>query len=201
METLLSALKTLSILEAAAVVLAIAYLVLVIRQNILCWLAALLSTALYLVLFASAQLYMEAALQVFYAGMAVYGWYRWRGGVKASGNPPIRTWRARQHLIALLAIIVLTAGFGAALRLTPAALPFADSFTTVAALVATWMVAQKVLENWLYWFVIDGVSIYLYVNRELWLTAGLFLVYLVLIVLGYRKWRAEYGAQGLRAAI
>lgn len=195
METILAAIAELAAMEIAAVLLAIAYLVLVIRQNILCWLAALVSTALYMVIFTGARLYMEAGLQVFYAAMAVYGWYCWRYGGEQGQALPIRTWSLRRHALALAAIIGLTAAFGAALRATPAALPFADSFTTVSALVATYMVAQKLLENWLYWFVIDSVSIYLYVNRGLWLTALLFVLYLVLIVVGYRRWRAEYRDQ------
>ena len=79
-----------------------------------------------------------------------------------------------------------------------AALPYIDSFTTWGAIVATFMVARKVLENWLYWFVIDSVSIYLYVNRELYLTALLFAGYLVLIVIGYLSWRNDL--QEMRAA-
>ena len=199
-ETLLDAIRTWSLLELAAVLLAIAYLLLVIRQTILCWPAALIGAAIYLFNFAAARLYMEAALQVFYAAMALYGWYRWRRGALDAGLLPIRTWRMRQHVIAVLGIVLLTLGFGSALRMTAAALPFADSFTTVAALVATWMVAQKILQNWWYWFAIDGVSVYLYVNRELWLTVGLFCLYLLLILVGYRKWRDEYRAQPKTAA-
>jgi nicotinamide mononucleotide transporter len=53
------------------------------------------------------------------------------------------------------------------------------------------MVARKVLENWLYWFVIDAVSIGLYLDRELFFTAALFALYLIMIVFGYRSWRAS----------
>ncbi len=199
MEILLSAARALTPLEVVAVTLAIAYLVLVIRQNILCWPAALASALLYMLIFAAANLYMESALQVFYAAMAVYGWHRWRSGSSPERPLPIRTWPLRSHGIALLGVAVLTVGFGSALKLTPAALPFADSFTTVAALVATYMVAQKLLENWFYWFVIDSVSVYLYVSRGLWLTALLFGLYLVLIVVGYRQWRSAYHVQQLAA--
>jgi nicotinamide mononucleotide transporter len=194
-EALLDALGALTLLEGVAVLLAIAYLLLVIRQNILCWPAAFASTVLYLVIFTTARLYMEAALQVFYAAMAVYGWHHWRSGARDPGSLPIRTWPLRRHVIALLTIGLLTAAFGTVLGMTSAALPFADSFTTVAALLATWMVARKVLENWWYWFVIDSVSVYLYVNRELWLTAALFCLYLVLIAVGYWQWRDQYQAQ------
>ena len=75
---------------------------------------------------------------------------------------------------------------------TDAAYPYLDSFTTVGALVATYMVAKKVLENWIYWFVIDAVSVYLYGARGLFLFAGLFVGYLLLIVIGFRTWTRQW---------
>ena len=83
---------------------------------------------------------------------------------------------------------------------TNAAFPYADSFTTVAAIVTTFMVARKVLENWGYWFVIDSISVYLYAARELYLTALLFVLYLILIVIGFRSWYRDYRAATLAPA-
>ena len=80
-------------------------------------------------------------------------------------------------------------------QFTDAALPYLDSFTTWGSLVTTWMVARKVLENWLYWLVIDSVSIYLYIDRELYLTALLFAAYVVIVIIGYVKWSQRYRAQ------
>jgi nicotinamide mononucleotide transporter len=80
-------------------------------------------------------------------------------------------------------------------RFSDAALPFLDSFTALSAIVATFMVARKILENWLYWFVIDTVSIGLYLDRELYFTAALFGLYLVLIVIGFRSWRSSMAGQ------
>ncbi len=179
-------------LEVLAVALAILYLLLAIRQNIGCWAAAAVSTALYLYIMYRAGLYMESALQVFYLAMAAYGWYEWRYGGAGHGELQVSTWTPSQHVAAIGGVALLMWVSGLLLsRYTDAALPFADSFTTWGAVVATWMVARKVLENWLYWFVIDAVSIGLYLNRELYFTAALFGVYLVMIVFGYRAWRAS----------
>ncbi len=170
--------------------LAIAYLVLAVRQNILCWPAALASTTIYVVLMYQAGLYMESALQIFYIAMAFYGWRQWSVGDRHGGDLSVTTWPLSYHVRALAAIAVLTVLSGYALSIwTQAALPFADSFTTWGAIVTTWMVARKILENWYYWFVIDSVSIWLYIQRDLHLTALLFCLYLVLIVIGYRAWR------------
>ena len=73
-------------------------------------------------------------------------------------------------------------------KYTQAALPFLDALTTWGAIITTYMVAKKILENWIYWFVIDSISIYLYISRELYLTAFLFFIYLIIIIFGYRSW-------------
>lgn len=178
-------------LETLAVILAVLYLVLAVRQNIWCWAAALVSTSLYLYIFFDARLYMESALQVFYIAMALYGWYQWRRG--DDGAPrKVGTWPLRTHALALGAIVALSLASGTLLgRFTDAELPLLDSLTTWGGIVATYMVARKVLENWHYWFVIDALSIYLYIDRGLYQTAWLFGLYLVLIVFGFVAWRRD----------
>lgn len=200
LDRFVAAAETISVAEVVAVLLAITYLLLVIRQNILCWAAALASVLIYLVIFFNAQLYMESALQIFYAAMAVYGWYQWKyGGIEHQGLR-IVTWRLHIHAIVIGGILGLTLGFGWVLSATDAAFPYLDSFTTVAAVITTYMVTRKVLENWAYWFVIDGLSVYLYVSRELYLTAGLFVLYLVMILIGFRCWWREWRTETLATA-
>ncbi len=178
----------LSLLEVTAVVAAVLYLVLAIRQNIACWSFALLSTAIYIWLFIEARLYMESALNGFYFLMAVYGWWSWRSG--GTHTLPVSTRGVRLHVIAVIGIAVIAGINGALLvRYTDAAFPYVDSATTWAALWATWLVARKVLENWWYWLVIDVVSIVIYWSRGLELTALLFVVYVVMIPFGYLAWR------------
>jgi nicotinamide mononucleotide transporter len=179
-------------LEAVAVALALAYLVLAIRENAWCWPAGMASTAIYLWVMSRAALYMEAALQVFYLGVSVYGWWRWR---RSGPVLPITTWPVRAHLVALGAVTTLAAASGTWLAgHTDAALPFLDSWITWSSILTTWMVARKVLENWLYWLVIDSICIYVYISRDLLLTAALFAIYLLLAVAGFRAWRRRLGA-------
>jgi nicotinamide mononucleotide transporter len=178
--------------EILAVVLAVAYLVLAIRQNIWCWAAAAVSTLLYLFIMYQAQLYMESVLQLFYLAMAAYGWYQWRRGGDDGAELSVSTWPVRYHIIAIGSVLLLVLISGELLtRYSDAALPFLDSLTTWGAVVATYMVTRKILENWIYWFVIDAVSIGLYLSRDLFFTAVLFTAYLVMIVIGYRSWRAS----------
>ncbi len=144
-------------------------------------------------------LFSESALNVFYLLMAVYGWNQWRHGSVSGERLEISTWPWRRHAIVIAATgaVVPLLGWTMATRLG-AALPYADAFTTCFAVVATYMVARKILENWLYWFVIDSVSIYLYLAKGLYLTAALFALYLVLIVIGWVRWLRVYRARKAR---
>jgi nicotinamide mononucleotide transporter len=192
---LLTAVQAMSPWELAAVLLGIAYLLLAMRESLWCWYAAFISTGIFLLLFWDVGLLMESALQVYYLGMAMYGWWQWQHGGDGQQELAISSWGGRQHLLAIGAIVTASAMSGALLaRHTGAALPYLDSFTTWGSVLTTWMVARKILENWLYWLVIDSVSIYLYLDRGLMLTALLFAAYLVIVIFGYRKWLLHYRA-------
>jgi len=182
--------------EAAAVVLAIAYLLLAIRQNVLCWPSAIASAGIFAVLFFRAGLFMQALLQVFYIAMSLYGWQTWSRGDSGRALPVTR-WPLRAHLAPVALILLLGLANGYLLSVHGGdALPYLDAVLAWGAIVTTWLVARKVLENWHYWFVIDALSIYLYASQGLWLTAGLFGLYLVLIVVGYREWRGSMERAG-----
>ena len=183
-------------LETLAVALGISYLLLAMRENSLCWYCAFLSTAIYVYIFGDVSLYMESALNVYYMGMAVYGWLQWqKGGANHSGVEIVR-WTAKHHIICVLVILIASVISGYLLSVnTDARLPYLDSFTTWASVLTTVMVARKVLENWLYWIVINSVSIYLYIDRDLDQTAAMFTLYLMLSVLGYVAWKKNYVLQ------
>jgi nicotinamide mononucleotide transporter len=203
-DTLGAAVAAMSWLEIAAVAFGLAYLVLAVRQNILCWAAALIGTLLSLVLFYDARLYPETALQVFYAVMAVYGWWQWRHGGKpderAAVELPVSVWPLRYHALAVGGTLAAALALGTVLSRTNAAFPYLDSFTSVGAVITTYMVAKKILENWVYWLVIDGITLYIYVQRSLYLYAALFVVYLVLVVVGFYRWRRDWQAQAALAS-
>ena len=176
--------------EITAVVFAFLYLALAIKQNIVCWSAWILSSCLYTYVMYSAGLYMEALLQIFYVCMGIYGWHQWLNKNSTEQELPVLTWEPIKHVGAVTLIFVLAYASGLLLeKYTAAALPFLDALTTWGAIVTTYMVANKILEYWIYWFVIDSISIYLFISRELYFTALLFFVYLFMIVIGYRAWK------------
>jgi len=185
--------------EECAVLLGIVYLLLAMRQHLWCWYAAFASTSIYAFLFWDVNLLMESALQIYYLAMALYGWQQWRKRDSIENNTvslAISTWTTKQHGLAIAATLVLSYLSGQLLAdNTDAARPFIDSFTTWGAVLTTYMVTKKVLENWIYWFVIDGICIFLYLDRGLHPTAALFLAYEIIVIFGYLKWRAEWREQ------
>ncbi len=180
-------------LEKFAVATAVAYLLLAIRQNIWCWFFAGLSTATYVAVSSFAKLYMDAALNVFYFAMAVYGWFVWSSGRHNGQEKDVVVWPASTHALAL-AVIAVVGGINGYLLDTrsDAAFPYLDALTTWAAVWATFLVARKVLENWWYWLLIDAVYVYLYWSRDLEWTAGLFAFYILLIPVGIVSWTRSY---------
>lgn len=177
-----------SYLEIVSVGFALVYLALAIPQSLWCWPAALISTAVWMVVSFDANLYMDAGLQVFYFAMGIYGWAQWRWGGARHAGVRVHRWRLAIHAATIALILLVGVGAGFAMSRTDAAFPYLDSLTTVAAIVATFMVARKVIENWLYWFVIDSIYIYLYIERGLFRYAALYGLYLVMIVFGFLAW-------------
>ena len=190
-DAVVAALAAVTPLEWCAVMLAIAYLLLAIRQNPWCWAFAIVSSALYLVLFARAGLVMQAALQLFFIAMAVYGWRQWRG-TSTHAPLPVRRWPWSRHLWAIGAVALATALNGALIAREGAGLvPYADAGVAWASVLATWLVARKVLENWLWWIAIDSVAAVLYGTQGLYATAALYVLYAGLAVRGFRSWQRD----------
>tara|TARA_A200000113_G_scaffold224792_1_gene243602 strand:+ start:1135 stop:1716 length:582 start_codon:yes stop_codon:yes gene_type:complete len=179
--------------EIVAALLAIAYLLLAMRQDARCWIAWIISSLMYLFVMYSAGLYMEAGLQIFYLLMGFYGLYQWQYKLANNETLKIKVWPITTHMMCLTALflLVITSGYILSNN-TDAASPYIDAFTTWGAIIASYMVAKKILENWIYWFVIDFVSVFLFVSRELYPTALLFCLYLVLVIIGYRSWKNEW---------
>jgi len=188
-----SAWATTSNIEIVAVVFGLIYIVLAAKENIWCWPAGFIGTGTSIYLFWDGSLYMESALNVYYLLMAIFGWWQWQYGSKEKSTLSIRSLTVKEHLmiLALIAGLTLVSGYLLSNN-TDAALPYLDSFTTWSAVITTWMVARKILENWLYWIVINLASIYLYIDRGFLLYAVLFGLYVAIAAFGYRQWQYNY---------
>ena len=175
-----------NIIESVAVLFSVLYVILAAKENILCWWAAAISVSLYIYICFTAQLLPETGLQVFYLFMAFYGYHNWN---KKEQSLQISEWSISKHLFILAIGTILTFLMGFYFTTyTNAKMPIVDSFTTVFSIFATYMVAKKILGNWLYWIVIDTVSVYLYFSRDLHLTSLLFMAYTIIAIFGYFNW-------------
>ncbi len=179
-----------SVWEWTAVILGFAYLLLAVRRNQWCWWAALISSAIYLVLVARAHLYMQVLLQLFYLVMAVYGYLQWRSGRDQAGELEMVRWSWSKH-VAVAGVVLLATVLNGWLLSSQldAHAPYLDAFVTWGSVVTTWMVARRVIENWLYWIVVDAVAAVLYFNQGLRATALLFIAYIGIVIHGYFVWR------------
>lgn len=186
LDNLIEGILATSLVEWIAVASSVIYVILAAQKQILCWFFAFISSALYVYLCFSAQLYLESILQLFYVVMAVVGFLLWNRPTKTE----IIKWKVSYHIINILVSAGLTFLLGYLFSIyTDQANPYIDAATTVFSLAATFMVTQRVLENWIYWIVIDAVSVYLFYTRELHLTAVLFLIFTVLAIVGYFSWK------------
>ncbi len=194
MQTVIESLNVMTTYEAIAMILAIAYIVLAIKQSLWCWPAAFVSTLIYTILFYDVSLLMDSALNAYYLIMAVYGWYSWKyGGKLEQQELEVSTYGLSKNIQIIIVLSIISLGFGYVMaNYTSADFAYVDSFTTVFAVFSTYMLAKKIIENWIYWIVIDIISIYIYIQKGLNLTAVLFMIYTILAFVAYQNWKKEY---------
>lgn len=176
-------------LEPVAVVLGLANIVLLVGRSIWNFPFAIAMVSLYAAIFFDQRLYAEAGLQVFFALVNIYGWWLWRraGGAEERVAVGWLDWPTR--IAWLVFIAVVTFALGSLLeRLTDAAMPYPDAAIAAASMAAQFLLSFRRIESWLLWIAIDFGAIALYIDRGLTLTAGLYLAFLVLSVLGLREW-------------
>ena len=185
-------------LELVAAAIGLVAVWLVVREHVWSWPIGAVQVALYIYIFAGAQLYADAGLQAIYFVLQFYGWYQWLHG--GAHHDRLRVSRVTPRVLALsLGTGALgTVALGSLLaRYTDQALPYWDSGIAAFSLVAQWMLAKKLIENWVFWFVIDVVAVGVYLNRGLYPTSVLYFVYLGLAIAGWRSWHRSLATQGL----
>ena len=177
--------------EWIAASLGIGYVILAAKESIWCWPAAFASTLIYTLLFWEGQLPMQALLNVYYMGMAIYGWRLWRTDRKDNEVLVISTRPGRFHIGFIVSGVILSLITAYYLeQVIGSRLPYLDAFVTVFSVMNTVLMARKVLESWVYWIIINAAAIALYFQTGYYVTIVMFMVYLVLAIYGYKSWRA-----------
>ena len=185
---------SLNYFEVFGVLTGFACVSLCIWQHVWTWPITIVSATLFAIVFLEARLYANMGLQGFFVVIAIYGWQQWlRGGVAGSGVQVSHvTWRVAGTLVVIVAVSTAVLALFLA-TYTDALTPFWDSLATVLSLAAQWMLAKKILENWLVWIVTDIILIGVYLLGDLYLTAGLYTAYLALATTGFVTWRRSLG--------
>jgi nicotinamide mononucleotide transporter len=184
-------------IESAAVVMTLVGIVLTIKERISCWPVAIVGILAYLVVFIRARLYADAALQPIYVVQNIYGWWYWaHGGVRGQGEAPIvvLTRRSRGAWLVGTAAVSLVVGAGLS-HWTNAAAPYADATLSTTSLVANWLLARKVLENWWLWIAVNIGYVFLFWKKHLSLSAGLYAILLALAAAGLVEWQRSRARQ------
>lgn len=168
---------------------------LVAKQNIWNWPIGILNNAAFLILFLGAGLYADATLQVIFAVIAVYGWYRWTHGSKDSIKAVLpvtySSWKER-GIIAGLTAMATVAGVTGLIKFTNSEVAIWDTLILTMSLAATYYQAKKRIDSWMIWIAVDVISIPLYFSRGLVLTSILYCIFLCICIKGYIDWKKSY---------
>lgn len=178
-------------IELLGSVLSIIYLYLSIKQKASLWIFGFLCSALYVVVFFQSKFYADMSLQFYYLGVSVFGWISWKAGKPENRKelPVKRTTPLSGAIILIIALVLYFLYYFILSEYTDSPLPKADSFTTALSIVATWMLARKMIEHWWLWIIVDSVSAGLYFYRALYPTAILFVIYTIMAIIGYLQWK------------
>ncbi len=167
------------------------YLFLEIRQHRAMWIVGILTSLFYIFVFFFSKIYADMGLNVYYVAISIYGFRQWTQGKKQE-EILYRTLTPRLLAGVLLAIAALFALlYNILYRLTDSPIPVGDAFTTAVGIVATWMVARRIIEHWIFWIVANGVSVWLYYQRGLYPTLFLYTCYTILAAVGWYAWKKK----------
>jgi len=193
MNEMLQLILTTSTSEWIAFFSSILYVVIIALQKKIAWFFAFISSALYVYLCFSSKLYLDSFLQFFYVLAAIYGWMQWN---KTDLNEKLSKKNIRFHLSAIGICLVLSFSIGWIMKtFTDQASPYLDATITITSLFATYLVARKIIDNWVYWIFIDLACIPIFYSRGLYLTSILYLIYAIIAIVAFFKWNKEYRKQ------
>jgi nicotinamide mononucleotide transporter len=177
------------VIEWTSVIAALIYVYFASKALRICFLFGLISSVGFVYICFAERLYFDTAINLYYIVMSFVGWFAWTGG--RQNDFDARQMSAGIFLLVLSMAFLCALGLGfITSRYTDAQLSYIDAFTTVTAVIATWMMVRKFIENWMLWIIADGVSVFMYAYKDHWPIAGLFLIYTVISFYGYFNWKA-----------
>ena len=181
--------------EPVAAALGLVNIILIVRRSVWNYMFGLLMVSLYFFVFLDARLYSDALLQIFFFVVQIYGWWHWARVEAEAGEVLVERLSMRQRLVWSATTILGVIGWGSLMRAyTDASYPIWDASVAAFSVAAQLLMSRRYVENWILWILVDLLSIGLYAAKELWLTAGLYTIFLLLAGYGFVQWlRAPRG--------
>ncbi len=179
------------IIEIAGLLVGLAYLYFEYHANRLMWLMSVIMPAISMWIYFRAGLYADFAINIYYLFIAAYGFMAWTFGLQRKKRAPLEISHMPFPAVVgavLVFAVIYTLLCWWLINFTNSNVPYWDGFTTALSIVAMWMLARKYAEQWLAWFVVDGICVGLYIYKEIYFYSALYAVYTVIALLGYRKW-------------
>jgi nicotinamide mononucleotide transporter len=178
----------LDVTELSAVILGFAYLILISFSQRIAWIFGILSSAIYVYLAFVGAIYIHAGLQFVYVVLGIFGFINWG----KSAETKLKMWSLQKHLLVGIPTIFLALTLGFVFSKTSQKLPYLDAFISAFAILATYLTTKSILENWLYWIVLNLLSMYLWFEQGLELTVFLFGINTLMAVFGFILWRKKW---------
>jgi len=178
-------------IEIVGAILSLIYLYLSIKQKISLWVFGFFASALYIVVFFQTKFYADMSLQFYYLAVSVYGWINWKYGTHQAGKelPATKTSMRMILQLSLASVLIYIVYYIVLDKFTDSTIPKADSLVGMLSVIGTWMLARKLIENWLVWIAADALATGLFFYKELYITAILFIIYTGMAVVGYWQWK------------
>lgn len=190
-----------SVEEIIAVIVSVLGVWLTTRRSLWNYPFALTSVALYAHIFFGVKLYADMALQGIFAATLLYGLYQWERSRRATGSVAVARASRNEILVGVLGGTAVAFVIGALLAAhTDASIPWLDSALLAASLVGSVSASRRHIESWWIWIVVDTIYVGVYFYKALYLTAGLYAAFVLLAVLGLRRWKSVYATQSSPAA-
>lgn len=190
MNIILQLINAIDPLEFVGLIIGLLYLYLEYKANIWLWPVGVVMPLVYIVIFYQSKFYADMGIYIYYFFASIYGWYIWSKSIKKADEIIISHLPNRYFgKLAAIFLITFAAIAFVLIRFTDSPVPYGDSFTTTLSILAMWMLAHKYIEQWLLWIVVNIVSTALYFWKGLDTTAVLFIVYSIIPVFGYMKWK------------
>lgn len=184
-------------LDIVTTILGLAYILLEYKANVWMWMVGFAMQALGIVLYYQKGLYADCGMQFYYLAMTVYGWWKWVRGSDKKDTLPITHFPSHLVLPWIVIIVVVWAViYWILATFTNSNVPLADSFTTALGIIGIWALAHKFVEQWFIWIAVDVVTCALYFYKDIPFKASLYALYVVIAILGYRKWKSLMNIQG-----